>query len=107
MSTAAQVAANIENAKLSTGPRTEEGKAASALNGMTYGLYARKDFIRPQDEPDYIKLQSDLQPELNPIGMQQQTLVDEIRRAIWRLRRCGEVEANLLLQMNDGRQIIF
>ena len=107
MASAAQIAANIENAKQSTGPRTEEGKAAAAVNGMTHGLYARKDFIRPKDEPDYVKLQSVLQTELNPAGIQEQTLVDEIRRAIWRLRRCGEVEARLVIRLGEGGKFIL
>ena len=107
MASAAQLSANIENAKHSTGPRTEAGKAASASNGITHGLFSRKDFIRPQDEPDYVTLQSGLQTELNPIGVQEQTLVDEIRRATWRLRRCGEVEANLIIRLDDGTGLIL
>ena len=102
MATAAQIAANIENAKHSTGPRAEEGKAASSRNGITHGLYARKDFIRPELEQIFAKLQSGLQTELNPVGVQEQTLVDEIRRATWRLIRCGEVEARLLVRTDDG-----
>jgi len=102
MATAAQIAANQRNAQASTGPRTEEGKANSSLNGITLGLFTRRDFIRPAEESDYAKLQSDLERELAPVGVLENTLVEEIRRATWRLRRCGEVEANLLLRLNDN-----
>ena len=102
MATAAQIAANQRNAQASTGPRTEEGKSASSSNGITLGLFTRRDFIRPAEESDYAKLQSDLERELAPVGVLENTLVEEIRRATWRLRRCGEVEANLLLRLNDN-----
>ena len=41
MSTQAQLAANQANAQLSTGPNTEEGKAASSRNNLTHGLTYR------------------------------------------------------------------
>jgi hypothetical protein len=34
MATASQITANIANAQHSTGPRTDEGKAASAQNSL-------------------------------------------------------------------------
>jgi len=102
MATAAQIAANHRNAQASTGPRTEEGKAASSCNGITLGLFTRRDFIRPNEESDYAKLQADLERELTPVGTLENTLVEEIRRATWRLRRCGQVEAGLLLRLNDN-----
>jgi hypothetical protein len=102
MATAAQIAANQRNAQSSTGPRTEEGKANSSLNGITLGLFTRRDFIRPNEESDYAKLQADLERELAPVGTLENTLVEEIRRATWRLRRCGQVEAMLLLRLNDN-----
>ena len=37
MATASQVFANRENSKLSTGPRTQEGKAASSHNATSHG----------------------------------------------------------------------
>ena len=40
MTTTAQVAANHENAKKSTGPRSDEGKAKSSRNSLKHGVYA-------------------------------------------------------------------
>jgi len=61
----------------------------------TPGLYTFHDFIRPGEEPLYAELDSSLREDLAPVGMLENTLVDEIRRAMWRLRRCGLVEERL------------
>ncbi len=90
--TPAQLAANTINAQSSTGPRTEAGLSASSKNATTNGLYATHDFIRPGEEPLYDELDASLFKDLAPIGMLECNLVDEIRRAMWRLRRCGLVE---------------
>jgi hypothetical protein len=90
--TPAQLAANAINAQSSTGPRTEAGLSASSKNATTNGLYATHDFIRPGEEPLYEELNASLFKDLAPVGMLECNLVDEIRRVMWRLRRCGLVE---------------
>ncbi len=42
----AQLAANRANAQHSTGPRTPEGKAASARNALSHGGHASDDTMR-------------------------------------------------------------
>jgi hypothetical protein len=74
------------------GPNTLEGRAISSRNATTFGLYATRDFVRPGEESDYRDLGESLRQELAPIGILENNLVDEIRRAMWRLGRCGEVE---------------
>ncbi len=104
MSSPSQIAANIANAQFSTGPRTETGKATSAKNGITLGLFTSTDFIRPSEQEAYTELQSQLNRDLAPIGILETTLVDEIRRATWKLRRCAQVEANLARSADDETQ---
>jgi hypothetical protein len=107
MSTAAQIAANIANAQSSSGPRTEAGKAASSQNGITHGLFTMRDFVRPHEIPAYRQLTESLNTELAPVGVLETTLFEEIRGATWRLRRCGKVEANLVIGLDDGKNFIF
>ena len=53
------------------------------------------DFIRPGEESIYAELDESLRNHLAPAGILEETLFDEIRRATWRLRRCGLVEESL------------
>jgi hypothetical protein len=86
----------------SGGPRTEEGKTISSKNAITHGLFAANDFIRPNELITYTELAESLRAELVPEGPLELNLADEIRRALWRLRRCGQVESNLVLRLNDN-----
>ncbi len=94
MSTAAQTAANIANAQSSTGPRTEEGKATSAKNSVTLGLYSG-DFIRPNEHQEHEDLKAALHAEISPRGATEEILFNEIVSAAWRLSRCAKVESHL------------
>ena len=107
MSTPAQFAANTANAQASTGPRTEAGKAISSQNGITHGLFASGDFVRPSDKATYDQLNAELTRELSPAGLLETNLVAEIRRAMWRLRRCGEVESHLAIYLDNGQGFVF
>ena len=99
MSSAAQIHANVENAKSSTGPVTEAGKAASSRNRVTHGLFGLNDFVRPHEADDYTRLESRLVVELQPETEMENTLTKEIVRATWRLYRCGQVESTMLVML--------
>ncbi len=100
MATAAQAAANAVNAQASTGPRTDEGKAVSSKNSVTLGLFSG-DFVRVGEESIYATLAIALSRDLAPVGTLEDILANEILRATWRLRRCGEVESNLVIRLSD------
>jgi hypothetical protein len=78
------------------GPHTDAGKAASSQNAITFGLFAARDFIRPDEQDTYTEFAQYLQESLAPVGPLELNLVDEIRRAMWRLRRCGQIEENFV-----------
>ena len=64
MATEKQIAANRENAKSSTGPRTDAGKAASSSNALKHGL-ATRGIIKSQGQQDAFDLiESDLRGTL-------------------------------------------
>jgi hypothetical protein len=96
MLTDAKFAANQANAQHSTGPRTSEGKAAVSQNSATFGLFAARDLVRPEDQSEYDELRAGLEAELCPATTMERTHAMEILHASWRLRRCAVVEAGLL-----------
>ena len=54
--TEAQIKANRENARKSTGPRTAEGKAASSRNRLLHGLRANKHILLDEDPEGFLIL---------------------------------------------------
>src|ERR1035437_1761906 len=87
MSSEKRTEANRQNAKKSTGPRTAEGKAASARNALKHGLTAEKFAVIPGEDPEAYF--SDLQAWLahcdgDPMQM---ALAERGCRVAWQLRR--------------------
>jgi hypothetical protein len=52
MATTAQILANRLNSRKSTGPKTDEGKAAVSQNAVKHGLFA-ESVIEGENEADY------------------------------------------------------
>ncbi len=87
------------------GPATAAGRAISSQNAITFGLYSTRDFIRPGEQLAYRELTDSLNTELAPNGFLETNLVNEIRRAMWRLARCGEIEESFAFAENPGDDI--
>ena len=87
--------ANAANARLSTGPKTPEGKARSSVNARTHGLTAKDVVIGPEDCEEFDALLADFQSDVAPQGVIQQTLFDELVSAAWNLRRIRRMETEL------------
>ena len=102
MATAAQVLANRENAQLSTGPRSEEGKAKSSLNALRHGLAARGLIVLPGQEDAFTELEDGLRTGLNPSGTLQDVLFKRVLESAWNLHRCRLAEAQLYLSATDS-----
>ncbi|MCX6614010.1 MAG: hypothetical protein NTW74_24590 [Acidobacteria bacterium] len=71
MSTQAQINANRQNAKKSTGPKTPEGRAASAANSTRHGLTANHTTIfenNPHERSQYDSLKAKLLKQFLPEG---------------------------------------
>jgi len=95
MTTPSQILANQQNALLSTGPRTDAGKANSSRNHLTLGLYTKSDYVKPEDRDLYTNFCVTMRTELNPADLLEESLVSEITAASWRLRHCDAADAGL------------
>ena len=102
--------ANRVNAKKSTGPRTDEGKAAVSMNALTHGLTAKSLVIPGERKKDLVDLRENLAKDLRPVGEMESLLVDRIVISMWRLQRslrfeCGNLDRLASDARDGGRDI--
>jgi len=95
MPTILQIEANRRNARSSTGPRTDQGKAVSRFNALKTGIDARSHVI-PGEDPNVLEtLALDYYERFQPAAPEQRYLVDAMISAEWQLRRLRKTEAQI------------
>jgi hypothetical protein len=95
----ARLAANRNNAKKSTGPKTEAGKQRSSRNSITHGCYALKTDVIPGEDPAVLEATILVAiRDLHPVGIVETALVESAMRARWRARRAARFETAVLNQ---------
>src|SRR5262249_61912360 len=87
MSTVKQVAANRENAKKSTGPRTAAGKHKSRRNAVRHGLTAETIIDVLEEAADYEALAAAISADFRPATNFEHYLIARLISVLWRLRR--------------------
>src|SRR5438309_1538320 len=95
MATKKQIAANRRNAKKSTGPRTENGKAVSAQNALKTGIDAESMIIGDESAEDLEALTAEYIAQFQPATPQERFLVDALISSDWLRRRLVRVEPQL------------
>src|SRR6201995_5409035 len=90
-----QLEANRRNARRSTGPRTEEGKKASALNARRHNLTGQVTAMTDADRIMHDAFSASLVESLAPGGAMEIQLAQRIATDGWRLNRLSAVEDNL------------
>ena len=86
-------------------PRNDDKNlSTSSRNSIRTGLYAARDFVRPEEEEEYAKTLIQLMDELTPENSVEQTFATEIMGATWRLRRCRLVEEAFGLERTEKQQ---
>jgi hypothetical protein len=96
MATPAQIAANQANARLSTGPRTPEGKAAVSGNAERHGFTSKNLRLSGEDRGVFEEFREKFREELQPSGMLEEELFEQIVHAAWNLRRIRIAERAFL-----------
>jgi hypothetical protein len=92
----ARIAANRANARKSTGPKTQAGKAASRRNALRHGLAAEHVLTFDEDAEDFARFAGEMRGSLAPAGEAEMSLCDRIVMGTWRLRRVWRQEAAAL-----------
>jgi hypothetical protein len=95
MSSFRQIEANRRNARLSTGPVTEEGKSRSRQNAARHGLTAETVITALEDAEDYAAFELAVTVDYDAQTAVERELVLRLASLLWRLRRATAIEAGL------------
>ncbi len=111
MSSFRQIDANRRNARLSTGPVTEEGKRRSRQNAVRHGLTAETVIGALEDAEDYAAFELAVTADYDAQSAVERELVLRLASLLWRLRRATAIESGLfkiqarqLLQFRQWRR---
>ena len=106
-----QIEANRRNARLSTGPVTEEGKRRSRQNAVRHGLTAETVIDALEDAEDYAAFEMAVTADYEAQTAVERELVLRLASLLWRLRRATAIESGLfriqakhLLQFRQSRR---
>ncbi len=99
--TNAQLDANRANAQQSTGPRSEEGKAASSQNASKHNLTGGAAFIPSEDPAAYQAHLKAVTEEYGPLSPSAEFVVRQIADAMWRLQRLQRMEDELIASSDN------
>lgn len=105
---------NRQNAQLSTGPRTPEGKLASSRNSLKHGLSTGTLLIPGDDPAEFEALRDALRREHQPADTTEQLLVDGMAQSHWLLQRalrfqneCFTVAGGHSVAVDEKRLALF
>jgi hypothetical protein len=104
MASPAQIVANRENATLSTGPKTVEGKQTSSRNASRHGLTGSQIVMPGEDAAAYEELRRGLWQTYKPASDAERLLADQIAANAWRLMRAQRVETAFLAKLTEGSE---
>ena len=90
-----QVLANIENAKKSTGPRTEAGKRRSSLNALRHGLTGQVVILPHEDIAAHKAFTDELIATFEPDNANERQLAYLYADLHWKINRAGAIEDNM------------
>jgi hypothetical protein len=96
MTSIKQIEANRRNARLSTGPRTIEGRARSSRNAIRHGLTAETVVAPLEDLEDYTAFELAITADFEARTAVERELVLRLSNLLWRLRRATTIETGLL-----------
>ncbi len=93
MASEKQIAANRENAKHCTGPRSEAGKARSSQNAFKTGIDAKSEVMACENPGEHDELIASFRTFYMPLTPEESSFVDALIRHEWLSRRYICVEA--------------
>jgi hypothetical protein len=102
MSTEAQINANRQNAQKSTGPVTQQGKAAVSQNALKHGLFAVQDVVPTENQQDFDLLRDQMLAQLAPAGAVESMFAHRVISLSWRLKRAETMQNQAIEAMFES-----
>ena len=105
MTSPTRIAANRRNAQKSTGPRSDEGKQRSRMNGLTHG-FRSSEIVLPTESPEAFELHLQAwMDDWQPTTQTRQFLVERAAVASWKLLRCNRIERTRLADRIEAAEV--
>ena len=103
-----QLAANIANAKHSTGPNTADGKARSSQNARRHGITAQTTIMTEEDRIKHDEFCANMMAGFAPVGAIETFLASSAAEDAWRLNHARAQAGNIVaLGHFDGTGDIY
>src|SRR5438309_1341536 len=96
MASTAQILANRENSKLSSGPATESGKQITSQNACQHNLTGGPALAPGESTEEYEQHIAAIIEEYEPYNDIAKYVVIKIAESMWRLDRCQRMEDELI-----------
>ena len=93
MTSHAKLVANRANALRSTGPRSSAGKDTVAHNAITHGIFAAVPVVKGESAANWEAHRVGILASLNPVGLLEHNLAENIALLQWRIQRLYRYEA--------------
>ena len=93
---------NRANSLKSTGPRTDAGKARSAMNALKHGLSAKAIVLPDEDPAAYQRHIDSYLKEFQPVGEAELQQVHFLADTSWQLQRVGRLEITLFSPFDEN-----
>jgi uncharacterized membrane protein len=103
MTSLRQIEANRRNARLSTGPVTDEGKKRSRRNALRHGLTAETVISGLEDAKDYAAFEMAIKADYDAQTAVERELILRLASLLWRLRRATAIESGLFQRQAPGQ----
>ena len=107
MSTTEQIRANRENAKKSTGPKTDSGKTRSSQNALKHGLLANDAVLPGEDPADFDRHLSSFEDTYLPRNRVEKEIVRQIADVSWRMQRLSRIETAVIAAGIDNTNRLY
>jgi hypothetical protein len=91
-----KIDANRRNAQKSTGPKTKEGKAKSAMNSIKYGIYSEKYLIKDESPVEFANYRRKMLQCLNPTNFLLLDMATHIISNGWEYQRHSLLQSKIL-----------